>query len=138
MIYTGIFFTKELFNFVDSKLEKEIAFPHITFKFKPNKEEQELFTKLIVEKVKVHIYNFKQNSDNAGFFVDYIITENKELQECFDNILAPHITTSVSEKGKPVNTSKLLNQKDCSVDNDKDFFIEGVFGYFNKGQVYFN
>lgn len=50
MIYTGIFFTKELFNFVDGKLEKEIAFPHITFKFKPNKEEQELFTKLIGEK----------------------------------------------------------------------------------------
>lgn len=99
-------------------------------------EEQELFTKLIGEKVKVHIYNFKQNSDNAGFFVNYIITENKDLQECFNRILVPHITTSVSEKGKPVNTSKLLNQKDCSVDNDKDFFIEGVFGYFDKGRVF--
>ena len=57
MIYTGVFFDKDVIeNLAPEKLEKTIQFPHITFKFRPSKEEAEIFQQLKGEKVNVSIF----------------------------------------------------------------------------------
>lgn len=137
MIYAGIFFDKnEIEKITPNKLEKEIQFPHITFKFRPNIEEQEIFKTLVNEEVDVYIYNFKMDEENAGFYVAKIETNNKTIQDLFFEIPCPHITTSVSENGKPVNTYKLFD-KDCAVEKEIFHVIKGKFGYFENGKPNF-
>lgn len=131
IIYSGIFFEKEkIDNIVKSKLAKDIKFPHITFKFKPSKEDEELLNSLVGEEVNVYLYNFKQDENNAGFYVAKIESNNKYINDLFENIECPHITTSISEYGKPVDTYKLFSKK-CPIE-EVFVVIKGTFGNFVK------
>ena len=134
MIYAGVFFDKDVIEtLAPEKLEKTIQFPHVTFKFRPSKEEAEIFQQLKGEKVDVYIFNFKKNEENAGFYVAKIETENEMIQNLFLEIPCPHITTSVSENGKPVNTYKLFEDE---LLEEKEIFkvVSGTFGYFENGK----
>lgn len=132
IIYSGIFFEKEkIDNIVKSKLAKDIKFPHITFKFKPAKEDEELLNSLVGEEVNVYLYNFKQDENNAGFYVAKIESDNKYINDLFEYIECPHITTSVSEFGKPVDTYKLFSKK-CPIEEELFVVIKGTFGNFIK------
>ena len=85
IIYSGIFFEKEkIDNIVKSKLAKDIKFPHITFKFKPSKEDEELLNSLVGEEVNVYLYNFKQDENNSGFYVAKIESNNKYINDLFE------------------------------------------------------
>ena len=132
IIYSGIFFEKEkIDNIVKSKLAKDIKFPHITFKFKPSKEDEELLNSLVGEEVNVYLYNFKQDENNAGFYVAKIESDNKYINDLFEYIECPHITTSVSEFGKPVDTYKLFSKK-CPIEEELFVVIKGTFDNFVK------
>ena len=127
VIYTGIFFDKknqeQLFAKFPPKLFRAIGEPHVTLSFKPDKAASH--SDLWGTKATVTVIGYGKNEDNEGVLVK-VQTENEQLQASFDEIKVPHITLSVSENGKPVNTA-YLNFKPC-----EEICIEGVFGAFVK------
>lgn len=127
--YIGIFFNyEELHNkikMIGNRLERTIANPHVTFMYKPDTADESLFG----EKVKVRIIAYGNNGDNEGFKVE-LFTSNEQLQKMINNIPVPHITISISDTGKPVNTRFI---DFAPLDNSIE--IEGKFGGFVDGKV---
>ncbi|MCQ2570995.1 MAG: hypothetical protein MJ154_01995 [Candidatus Saccharibacteria bacterium] len=125
IIYTGLFIEKNSFyNLFPAKLAKEIEYPHVTVFFKPKGSEvhQELFG----EKATITVTGYGCDEKNEGFSVK-INAQNPELQKLCDGILVPHITISVSEDGKPVDTGKL------EFETREQVSIEATFGAFTTG-----
>ena len=127
--YIGIFFNyEELHNkikMIGNRLERRIINPHVTFMYKPDTVDESLFG----EKVKIKIIAYGNNGDNEGFKVE-LFTSNKHLQKMVNNIPVPHITISISDTAKAVNT-RCLNF--VPLNNSID--IEGEFGGFIDGKV---
>lgn len=122
MIFTGVFFEKKF----ETKLDKTIAFPHVTFQFKPKEIDKNLFGQEVTFKVVAHGIN----EDNEGFLVE-IVEATEEMKKAFNKIERPHITIGVSNKGKAVNT-KNLEFKPCD-----SFILKGRFGGFEKNKIIF-
>ena len=121
VIYEGFFIRAPL----ESTLSKDIEFKHVTTQFRPPICHQNLYGKT----ARFVITGYGNDGDNEGVSVSLATTEEAELVELFNSIAIPHITLSVSEKGKPVNTVKL------EFDNNSSELIgsvvEGTFGGFN-------
>lgn len=125
IIYTGLFIDKKTFyDHFSAKLAKEIEYPHATVFFKPKGSEvhQELFG----EKAMITITGYGCDENNEGFSVK-INAKNPALQKLCDDILVPHITISVSEDGKPVDTGKL------EFETREQVSLEATFGAFTTG-----
>ena len=89
------------------------------------------FNTFINEEVTVHLSQFNSDDKNAGFYVSKIESKNENLVKEFNKIAIPHITTSVAEFGKPVNTKNLFVKK-CKIELVVDFIIKGKFGHFQS------
>mgnify|MGYP007092188125 CR=1 FL=1 len=99
VIYEGFFVTEKL----NSKLKKDIKDKHITTEFRPEITHEHL----IGLHAKFEVVGYGINDDNEGYKVRLISCDNKELVDLYRKIDIPHITLSVSETGKPVNTRYL-------------------------------
>ena len=121
MIYEGFFIQDNL----ESTLEKEVVNKHITTQFRPKQTHEELYGK----KATFNIVGYGNDGVNEGFLVQLVSCNDQELKQLFDEIPVPHITLSVSNIGKPVNTAK-LNFK--SVNGQT---ITGIFGGFNGNVI---
>jgi len=130
IVYYGLFFVPpesiKLFNAAQSGplLVKKIPDPHITFAFKPAPGKlppEDLWG----EKFDVVITGLGNDGNNQGYKVEI----PEELKKYYFNDAIPHITLSVSNIGKPVNTRNLLF-KDIP-----NFKVQGIFGYHNGAKA---
>lgn len=131
-IYTGVFFelddliNKFNNNIHAARLSNTIQNPHVTFTYKPTQVNEDLFG----TPTKFEVIGYACDGKNQGFKVR-AATIHKSLRDEYENIENPHITISVSEDGKPVDTGKL----DFHF-VEKPFFITGHYGAFsNEGVI---
>ncbi len=122
IIYWGLF-TEET---IKGNLEKEVKDQHITFKFKPNEEDEIL---LLGGEYTVNVVGYASDGENEGVLVEI----PEELKRLYKNPAPPHITISVSETGKPVDTGKLNFTRDIPEHIPKE--IKCRVGYFVGGRV---
>ena len=115
--YEGFFIQEDL----QSKLFRDIEYKHVTSEYKPLKTHEELYG----QKATFLIVGYGNDSVNEGFQVKLAYCESDELRELFNAIPIPHITLSVSEEGKPVNTANLEFH---SIGNPAT--VTGIFGGF--------
>ena len=129
IIYVGIFFAKEEMEKIKKKncgtpLENDITNKHVTIAFKPT----EFDTSLFGEIVEVVVVGYGNNGKNEGVKVE-IKSDNKILK----SVNVPHITLSVGNGGKPVDTGKLLFE-----DVSDKVTLKGKIGYFSPEGVKFH
>ena len=131
VIYEGIFFDEEVSNIIRvlevESLEKSVKNLHCTFKYKPKYEE--IFDVIVGKEFFVEIVGYGNDGENSGF--EIVLPE--ELHKYYinyegedENILTiPHITVSLKEGAKAVNT-KNLKFKPLGT----PVKIKGTFGYY--------
>lgn len=125
MIYTGVFFDKALTE--NGKLNKQIAFPHVTHRFHPTEIDRNLFGQAVTFKV----VGYGINAENEGLLVE-VAEASEEMRKALAEVEIPHITLSISAEGKAVNT-KYLGFEPCT-----PWYIGGRYGGFENGKVLFN
>lgn len=106
-IYIGCFFQREEFysavaGIRKNMLEREIADPHVTFKYKPESVDTALFG----APVKAVVTGYANDGKNEGVSVRLSCTV-PEIQKMTDGIAVPHVTIALSGNGEPVDTKKL-------------------------------
>ena len=127
IIYEGFFITGNL----DSKLEKDIQFKHITTEFIPKITHENLYgTEAIFE-----LIGYGNDNKNEGYKVRLFKIDNDELENIYNKIEIPHITLSVSATGKPVDTAKLNFFPLAYPVKYKPYLISTKFGGFNGKEV---
>ena len=100
--YIGLFFDKSIVEKAPCGYTyKIIDNPHITFHFRPS--EDEIPYELIGKSFTVKIVGFGLNEKAAGWRVEL----PEELKPFYKGQKNVHITTSVSEIGKPVDTGSI-------------------------------
>lgn len=105
------------------KLDREIRDTHVTFQFRPQTVDESLFG----SPVDIRVVGYGVNSQNEGLLVE-IFCHNEKVQEIFcEHVELPHITLSVSEDGKPVNTRYV-----DFVQIEDPFTIQGVYDAFRR------
>lgn len=132
--FTGLFFTGEeeqkLIRLEPIRLIRCPRSFHCTFGYKPSHEDIIRFNEIVGETGTVLVDGHGQDEDNTG----YRIIIPQEFREYFRNydkngiLKVPHITMSLSDKGRAVNT--------CYLDFNKlvePFEISGKFGFFIDG-----
>lgn len=124
MNYTGVFFDKALTD--NGKLDKQIAFPHVTHKYKPAEIDRSLFGQVVIFKV----IGYGINAENEGLLVE-VAEASEEMKKALAEIEVPHITLSISANGKAVNT-RYLDFELCT-----PWYIGGYYGGFEKGKTFF-
>ena len=137
--YQGIFFegnsSQKLLEFQKDKLPKVVANLHCTFKFKPTrKETQDFFGALGNKDISLKVIGYASDGKNSGFEVE-LTDELKDVYlnrqkiniggEIRERVTPPHITVSMSEDGKAVNTGFLEFEK-----LENPFYISGRAGIF--------
>lgn len=128
VIYAGIFFDEKESSKLISKsskiLDKKINNPHVTLQFGGG---ECLPKEIIGQKVILRVVGEGSTEDNQGF--EIIIPD--KLNDFYKGASTPHITISVSQKGKPINT------KDVIFNKIESFEIVGKIGYFtNEGVIF--
>lgn len=137
--YQGIFFegdsAQKLLEFQKEKLPKVVANLHCTFKFKPTrKETQDFFEALGNREISLKVVGYASDGKNSGFEVElpkdlknvYLNRQKIDLDgEIIERVTPPHITVSMSEDGKAVNTGFLEFEK-----LENPFYISGKAGVF--------
>lgn len=118
IVYEGFFINTE----IKGGLEHDIDHKHLTTQFKPKKTHQNLYGIAVV----LHASKYAMDKDNEGYYIDRISTSYRELDDLFNALEVPHITLSVSETGKPVNTAKLDFENGCPIDTT----FQAYFGAF--------
>ena len=127
VVYTGVFFDRaSLYDLVsgyfgDSRLYRDVLYPHITFQYAPQTVHEDLFG----EKAGFRVVGYGNNGQNEGLFVEWL-SGSSGLKQLFDEIQVPHITLSYAENGRAVNTRYL------DFEPVTPFNISGVFGGFLK------
>jgi len=85
--------------------EKEIVHPHVTLKYKPDFDE--IPVEFFGSSFTLIIDGYGYDEENEGVHVSFKC-DNPVIQEWFDKIENPHITLSISENRKAVNTKYLV------------------------------
>ena len=108
---------------------------HCTFKYEPNDEEIEKFSKkLLGKKVNLQVVGYGSDGKNSGFEIaldeeqELVYTNTKIIEEndvIEEEYTIPHITVSMSENAQAIDTG-LLDFKPL----DEPFEITGVGGFF--------
>lgn len=133
-IYTGVFFdAAELSEKFDKYVGKEtlsniIKNPHVTFTFRPNSVDISLLGKPVC----FNVTGYACDGKNQGLSVEVSLI-HAGLSSEYQTIKHPHITISVSEDGKPVDTGKL-----CFTPISESFEIVGKYGVFTDTGVLFS
>lgn len=120
--YIGCFFDPAqleaaLRDYPTDPLKRKVAAPHVTFAFRP----EEIPTRLFGLPVTVKAVGYGCDGENEALQVEPV-QMHPDLAALWKAIPAPHITLSVSLKGKAVNSSKL------QFTPIPPFVITGVFG----------
>jgi hypothetical protein len=132
-IYTGVFFDPseldDLFarHIGKAKLSNVIENSHVTFTYKPKDVRKDLLGK----PVRFRVIGYACDGKNQGLQVEVLSIHSSLLSE-YDTIKVPHITISVSEDGKPVDTGKLRFEP-----IPIPFEIVGTYGVFTNDGVLF-
>ena len=127
--YIGIFFNqtdilKCAQKQIATRLTRVIDHPHVTFAYKPT----EIPWEVMGEAVTVQVVGYGRNKRNEAFEVRFGALSPQ--QEALANqIKSPHITISVAENAKPVDSGKL------DFAPIESFFLTGVFGYMTTDDV---
>lgn len=130
-LYLGIFVdSTDLFSLFPPTLEKVIEYPHITLGFKMPYESEVLLEPLFNMPVNILIQGYGKNETNEGVRVS-VLTDNIVLNQFLSEIVVPHITLSVSEDGKPVNT------KNVQFMPIEPSVITGKVGAMSRGSLVF-
>lgn len=133
-IYTGVFFdSAELVSkfacfasFIEEEtLSNVIENPHVTFTYKPKDVRKDLLGK----PVRFRVIGYACDGKNQGLQVEVLSIHSSLLSE-YGTIKVPHITISVSEDGRPVDTGK-LDFKPISV----PFEVVGTYGVFTNDGI---
>ncbi|MBR3890928.1 MAG: hypothetical protein IKJ30_02490 [Bacilli bacterium] len=131
--YEGIFFDGEAVDFIHSleenRLERVNNILHCTFKYKPS--DKEIFDDIVGKNFDIYIVGYGNDGMNSGFEV-VLPSELMKYYINFDEnnpdvIKIPHITASLSEGAKAVNTKNLIFKR-----LEKPIKITGRFGYWIK------
>ena len=125
--YIGVFFSKETDNILrkrGNKFSRPTKNLHVTVKYRPEDVPVELFG----SEVAVQITGYGYSNENEGLSCK-LVSENSALQKLLDAIEVPHITLSISEDGRAVNTRYVDFSEPLS------FVCKGRFGGFRKGEV---
>lgn len=132
VIFYGIFFEQEDIIeiaeklFPKARLQYLAGNPHVTFAFK--KEMTEGFKKLLGKEAGVIVSGYGNNGKNEGFAVTLLDNKKEFLGKI------PHITISVADGEKAVNTANLKFQALPF----KRLVLKGKYGYFGSdGKVHF-
>ena len=104
IVYEGFFINEEL----PHTLEKDIKDKHITTIFRPKTTNDDLYGITAV----FEVIGYGINDDNEGYLVKMMSVnadeeKAKRLWDIYNQIEVPHITLSVSQTGKPINTRYL-------------------------------
>lgn len=129
MLYEAFFVTNE----IKGTLKQDIRDKHITTEYQPAITHESLYG----AKCRFRVSGYGIDEENEGLLV-YLVSvdvhdmkdrENKanELTDLYKSIGKPHITLSISQDGKPVNT-KTLNFSENIPKQYKDLVIDTVFG----------
>lgn len=129
VIYAGVFIPASEVNKLESasseKLAKDIKNPHITLEFG---SQATIPDDLMGKEVVIRVVGEGSTGDNQGFEVEV----PEELKDLYKGASVPHITFSISEQGKAVNT------KDVPFKEIEPFEIVGRVGYYTDKGVVFN
>lgn len=129
IIYWGIFVDqKQLASYgFRGRLARRIEQPHVTFAFRPEPETipKELFGNSV--RILVRGYGLDNKNEGLEVFLPNV------LQKYYHNKATPHITVSVAEDGKPVDTGKLWFEDFV----DTYIVLNGRIGAFTPEGVYF-
>ncbi|PLS18909.1 hypothetical protein CVD28_00475 [Bacillus sp. M6-12] len=129
VIYKGFFLDEESVIRLkeyegEKRLEKETPNQHITFQFRP----EELFPLSVMNKTfSLMVVGYGNNEENSGFKVAL----PEELIPYYRGADVIHVTTSLSENGKAMNT-RHLNFKAIT-----PFEITGQLGYYTGKEILF-
>lgn len=118
-LWFGLFIEKPF----TGDLANEIEHQHITFGYKvtpPDGIDWEAEYPIVV-------IGYANDGTNEGYCCEF----PPELDEMYFGTDMPHITVSVSDDGKPVNTQYLDFEE-----LDEPFTIYGKFGYYARGNYY--
>lgn len=114
-IYWGLFINSEDL-IISGKLNRIISNPHVTFGFKT-----EYPMDIHGKSVKITIIGYGNDGQNEALLVKL----PEEAMDIYNGAEVPHVTLSVSDNGKPVDSWKL------DFDRISEIEIEGVYGYFD-------
>ena len=122
--YEGLFFDEETEKFIHSIEENRLEFVndriHCTFQYQPTNEE--IFNDIVGKEYEIEIIGYACDGNNSGFEIKLPDELNKKKKKK-DTI--PHITASIKEGAKSINTKDLNFKK---LDNPVKIF--GKFGYW--------
>lgn len=108
VIYNALFVDNEerakLLTVGSKHLSKINTEPHVTLHFRPTAENT--YRNLWGGKATLKVVGYANDGKNEGVLVK-VKAEDTLLQVLFDSVKTPHITISVSEDCKPVDTAKL-------------------------------
>lgn len=121
-IYIGCFFDADTLwaavaPFAPRRLERPVRAPHVTFVYRPERVDTRLFGR----EVTVRVTGYGNDGRNEGLRVE-LVTDEPALEALARAISLPHITLSVSRKGRPVDTAGL------AFSPVEPFFLTGRFG----------
>ena len=128
-LYTGWFVEPEEIGQIAAelapqRLEKKIEYPHITLVFKPEQVNTELFG----SKARITVTGYGNDGENEGVLVK-VEPEEETLRHAVLNLDTPHITLSIAEGAKAVNTRKL------EFHSVEPVVLEGIFGGMTADNV---
>lgn len=110
----------------EKRLSRVIEHPHITLAYMPVDANESLFGQI----AEITLVGYANDGMNEGFLVE-VSSACSELDSMLKAVSVPHITVSVSEDSKAVETA------DLNFEPIKPIKINGVFGGFthNKNVV---
>lgn len=121
-LYCGIFLDKRSVDKLTAEqthtLARLIPNMHCTFAFMPSSDVEEAFRNIIGKPVSLLITGYGSDENNSGFSVAI----PNEYLHLYHGNRTPHITVSLSENGKAVNTTNL------PFENISPFYVNGTFG----------
>lgn len=132
-IYTGCFIPNNtllssLSGLNRVPLARQIQNPHVTFSYKP----QSVDTALFGEPINIRVVAYGNDGNNEGLRVE-VFSDNPAIMNMIQQISVPHITLSVRESGKPVNTASLAFRP------IEPFTLQGRYGtYTADGNIVTN
>lgn len=131
-VYTGWFIKQEeLQKALQGKnfrsLARPVEHPHVTLAFRPRNPDLSLLGSAAV----IRATGYGNDGINEGLLVE-VNSAEKSLAEQLKKVPVCHITLSVAEGGKPVDTAKL------QFEPVEPFEIKGIFGAFtDQGKITF-
>lgn len=124
--YEGIFVSQEAVNAaldaygISDRLDREIAMPHVTCAYKPTDPRYDLVGK----PVELQIVGYGNDGKNEGFLVD-VSDKDADIHEMSLYNDQPHITISVAQGARPVDTVRL------DFEPIEPIILRGVYGYMD-------